>query len=78
MRNGQANLVRWAPDYTWERHIAELRNNCAWQDSNLRPPAPEAGALSTELQAREADSRIETTSVQNDLVGQFEILSQHL
>jgi hypothetical protein len=36
------------------RDIKELRDKidwCAWQDSNLRPPAPEAGALSTELQA---------------------------
>ena len=65
VKNGQAKLVRWAADYTWERHIAELRNKCAWQDSNLRPPAPEAGALSTELQARETDSRTDTVSAQN-------------
>src|SRR5215210_929481 len=29
------------------------RRVCAWQDSNLRPCAPEAHALSPELQARE-------------------------
>src|SRR4051795_10437443 len=29
---------------------------CAWQESNLRPCAPEAHALSPELQAREAFS----------------------
>ena len=52
VKNGQAKFVRWAADYTWESHINELRNKCAWQGSNLRPPAPEAGALSTELQAR--------------------------
>ncbi len=55
VKNGQMKLIRWAVDFTWERHIAELRKECAWQDSNLRPPAPEAGALSTELQAREGD-----------------------
>ena len=57
-RNGQAKLVRWAEDYTWEKHIKELRDQCARQDSNLRPPAPEAGALSAELRARAMDSRI--------------------
>ena len=50
--NGQEKLVRRAEDYTWERHVAELRKWCAWQGSNLRPPVPETGALSTELQAR--------------------------
>lgn len=65
VRNGQAKLVKWAADYSWERHVAELRSDCAWQDSNLRPPAPEAGALSTELQARQADSRTDIVSVQN-------------
>src|SRR6266581_3549696 len=29
-----------------------LRGECAWQESNLRPCAPEAHALSPELQAR--------------------------
>lgn len=52
-KNGQLKLVRWAADYGWERHIRELKEGCAWHDSNVRPPAPEAGALSTELQARE-------------------------
>jgi hypothetical protein len=28
---------------------------CAWQESNLRPRAPEARALSPELQAREGE-----------------------
>lgn len=57
-RNGQAKLVRWAADYGWERHVEELREGYAWQGSNLRPPVPETGALSTELQARAEDSRI--------------------
>ena len=56
-KNGQAKFARWARDFTWERHIGMLKNRCAWHDSNVRPPAPEAGALSTELQARGADSR---------------------
>ncbi|MDT4954361.1 MAG: hypothetical protein QOJ02_2499 [Acidobacteriota bacterium] len=59
VRNGQVKLVRWAIDYTWDNHIQELRNWYAWQGSNLRPPVPETGALSTELQARDGDSRID-------------------
>lgn len=51
-KNCQAKLVRWAADYTWEKHVRELGGECAWQGSNLRPPVPETGALSTELQAR--------------------------
>lgn len=58
VRNGQAKLVRWAADHTWERHIDELRSYYAWQESNLRPPVPETGALSPELQARGKNSRI--------------------
>lgn len=58
VRNGQSKLVRWAADYEWERHVEELRKY-AWQGSNLRPPVPETGALSTELQARGRHSRIE-------------------
>lgn len=60
-KNGQAKLVRWAADFTWERHIEELRREYAWQGSNLRPPVPETGALSTELQARGGDFRIAST-----------------
>ena len=26
VRNGQAKHVRWASDYTWERHVEELRS----------------------------------------------------
>lgn len=65
VRNGQKKHVRWAADYSWERHVAELKSECAWHDSNVRPPAPEAGALSTELQARESDFRIGVTDAQN-------------
>ncbi len=52
VRNGQSKLIKWAADYTWELHVKELKGWCAWQESNLRPPVPETGALSTELQAR--------------------------
>lgn len=55
VKNGQMKLIRWAVDFTWERHIEELQKWYAWQGSNLRPPVPETGALSTELQAREED-----------------------
>ena len=63
-RNGQSKLVRRAADYLWEHHIEELRKY-AWQGSNLRPPVPETGALSTELQARGRHSRIEGGGGQN-------------
>jgi hypothetical protein len=52
VKNGQSKLVKWATDYLWGRHVEELKRY-AWQGSNLRPPVPETGALSTELQARE-------------------------
>lgn len=51
-KNGQSKRIRWASDYTWEKHIEELKNECARQDLNLRPPTSEAGTLSTELRAR--------------------------
>jgi hypothetical protein len=35
---------------------ARLPSSCAWQESNLRPRAPEARALSPELQARSLQS----------------------
>lgn len=65
VKNGQAKLVRWAADYTWDRHVMDLKNWYAWQESNLRPPVPETGALSTELQARGVDSRINIDREQN-------------
>ena len=51
-KNGQSKNIRWALDYSWENHIKELKNECARQDLNLRPPTSEAGTLSTELRAR--------------------------
>ena len=53
VKNGQSKMVKWAVDYLWEHHVEELKKY-AWQGSNLRPPVPETGALSTELQARGA------------------------
>ena len=64
VKNGQSKLVRWAADYAWERHVEELIRY-AWQGSNLRPPVPETGALSTELQARGRHSRIDAKREQN-------------
>ena len=64
VRNGQSKLVKWAADYAWGRHVDELRKY-AWQGSNLRPPVPETGALSTELQARGRHSRIEAVGEPN-------------
>jgi hypothetical protein len=52
VRNGQAKKIRWASDYTWEKHIAELKNEYARQELNLRPFGSEPNALSTELRAR--------------------------
>ena len=59
VRNGQRRHIRWASDFAWERHVAELKRECAWHDSNVRPPVPETGALSPELQARGGDCRID-------------------
>ena len=52
VRNGQAKRIRWASDYAWEKHIAELRSEYARQELNLRPFGSEPNALSTELRAR--------------------------
>src|SRR5215213_2387065 len=51
-RISDANGVDDAPNHT---DPARPRDSlCAWQESNLRPCAPEAHALSPELQARGA------------------------
>lgn len=50
-KNGQNKLIRWASDFSWEKHLTELKNECARQDLNLRLPASEAGTLSAELRA---------------------------
>lgn len=52
VKNGQAKNIRWASDYTWEKHIAELKDEYARQELNLRPFGSEPNALSTELRAR--------------------------
>ena len=52
VKNGQSKKIRWASDYTWEKHIAELKIEYARQELNLRPFGSEPNALSTELRAR--------------------------
>ena len=51
-KNGQSKSVRWASDYSWEKHLAELNNEYARQELNLRPHGSEPCALSPELRAR--------------------------
>jgi hypothetical protein len=41
-------VIRFPPGAT---QTAQRSGRCAWQESNLRPRAPEARALSPELQA---------------------------
>jgi PD-(D/E)XK endonuclease len=57
VKNGQSKNIRWALDYTWEKHIKELKEKRARQESNLRPFGPEPNALSTELRARNENYR---------------------
>ena len=52
VKNGQSKRIRWASDYIWENHIAELKTEYARQELNLRPFGSEPNALSTELRAR--------------------------
>jgi hypothetical protein len=40
----------------------QIGDSCAWQESNLRPRAPEARALSPELQARAGQSSAASTA----------------
>ncbi len=51
-KNGQSKRIRWASDFTWEKHIAELKTKYARQGLNLRPSGSEPDTLSTELRAR--------------------------
>lgn len=52
VKNGQSKLVRWASDYSWEKHLTELKNEYARQELNLRPFGSEPNTLSPELRAR--------------------------
>lgn len=52
VKNGQSKRIRWASDYYWENHIAELKKEYARQELNLRPFGSEPNTLSTELRAR--------------------------
>ena len=51
-KNGQEKFIRWASEFSWQKHLEELKSECARQELNLRPIASEAIALSTELRAR--------------------------
>lgn len=51
-RNKQAKMIRWATDYSWDKHLEELKGNYARQELNLRPHGSEPCALSPELRAR--------------------------
>lgn len=63
-KNNQSKSIKWASDYSWERHIDELKGECARQDLNLRPSTSEADTLSTELRARKTNYRINKIGAQ--------------
>lgn len=64
VKNGQSKRIRWASDYAWEKHIAELKVEYARQELNLRPFGSEPNALSTELRARKKNYGINPTDSQ--------------
>lgn len=64
VKNGQAKHIRRASDYSWEKHLEELKEKYARQDLNLRLPAPEAGTLSTELRAQRRNYGINQSEAQ--------------
>ncbi len=51
-KNGQSKLIRWASDYSWEKHLKALKGDYARQELNLRPFGSEPNTLSPELRAR--------------------------
>jgi hypothetical protein len=57
VKNGQSKHIRWAADYTWEKHIKDLKVEYARQELNLRPFGSEPNALSPELRARKQNYR---------------------
>lgn len=52
VKNGQSKNTRWASDYSWEKHIEELKKEYARQELNLRPFGSEPNTLSPELRAQ--------------------------
>lgn len=64
VKNWQSKLICWASDYSWEKHLEELKDKYARQDLNLRLPAPEAGTLSTELRAQRRNYGINQSEAQ--------------
>ena len=67
-KNGQAKNIRWADDFSWEKHIEELSKEYARQELNLRPFGSEPNALSTELRARKKDYGTNNSDSQQSLV----------
>ena len=64
VKNGQAKLIRWASDFTWEKHLEELKNKYARQELNLRPFGSEPNTLSPELRAQKKNYGIKETDSQ--------------
>ncbi len=45
--NKQEKYIRWAKDYSWEKHIAELKGEWRGRDLNSRPTGYESVALTS-------------------------------
>jgi hypothetical protein len=45
--NKQEKFIRWARDYSWEKHIAELKGEWRGRDLNSRPTGYESVALTS-------------------------------
>jgi hypothetical protein len=45
--NRQEKYIRWARDYSWEKHIAELKREWRERDLNSRPTGYESVALTS-------------------------------
>ena len=45
--NSQEKYIRWARDYSWEKHIEELKGEWRGRESNSRPTGYESVALTT-------------------------------
>jgi hypothetical protein len=45
--NRQEKYIRWAKDYSWEKHIAELKGEWRGRDLNSRPTGYESVALTS-------------------------------
>ena len=45
--NKQKKYIRWAKDYSWEKHLAELKGEWRGRDLNSRPTGYESVALTS-------------------------------